>query len=169
MITETCTDDELRLFIDNFLRKHYYRQYHCDYNMYSGELFVIGNKAREKYNPDKAGAAKFNTYLTRCLFNIMTLINKNEREWYEHHKSMALESFASPDLAPNLISQYRELVERISESELTSRTKEIVTSYLTKPYKSFTELGKDFGISKQRVSVLIESARQYLSRRGVEI
>ncbi len=169
MLTEKCSDEELRLFIDCFLRKFYYRQYNCDYNMFAGELFAIGDNARKKFDPNKIGSAKFNTYLTRCLINMMTLLNKREKEWYTHHIVMSLSNFAAEELPPSLISQYRELVERVNESELTPRTKEIVGAYLLRPYKSLTDLGKDFGISKQRVSTLIESARQYLSRRSVEI
>lgn len=161
-----CSDKELDSFIDAFLLHFYTRQYYLDYNTYHGELFTIAHQAKKLYNPE---LAQFNTYLTRCFLNRTGYLNKKNKEWYEKHLVMPLNMFQAPDLPAALVAQYRELIDTIKESELTERTKEVVIAYVTKPYKTLQDLGNDFGISKQRVSVLIESASQYLKRRGIEI
>ena len=168
MLSKDAEQPELENFVLRFLYRFYPIQAKRDYDIYFGELISTCYDAKTHYIPEKS-TAKFNTYLTKSLFNKMTAVNKQEKDWYSHHVSMDLSSFKANDLPSVKIAEHREMVEIIQQSEFPEKTKEILISFVTKPYQTYEELGKEFGVSKQRIGIIIMTARQTLARRGIEI
>lgn len=161
-----CSEDELSVFIDKYLYKKYPKLIKQDANFYRGELLYIAYLAKAGWRED---GAQFNTYLTTCFRNHMIKIRKKEKEWYDKHVVVSsLENYPSPTYNAALISQYNELIESIKETNLSPKNKEIVVHYL-RSGKNLPEVGRHFGITKQRVSQIIESVRQYLLKRRIEL
>ena len=154
-------------FINRFLECLYPRQFNKDYDHYYGELFNKCVYACNRYDPNKG--MTLNSYLFMCCKHKISYVNKKERDWYSKHSTNFNLSHVSKSQSPLSLAEYNELEEQINRSELSARTKEVVTLYLTRPYATYKELGEYLGTSKQNVEQIVRSAKQYFSRRNIQI
>ncbi len=168
MITHEFTHEELVNFTDAFLKHWSPQKFKTDYDLYHGEL--VGNAYHAQKEYDVKRGVKFNTFLTSCYINKLRNIHREEKQFYKRHVLMSdFSSFPAHSNPADLISQYREIVEAIENSDLTERTKEVTILFVTKPFANLAELGRYLGISRERVRQLLDASRQYLERRNIEL
>lgn len=167
-MTQDFSVEELSNFIIRFLFKFYPRQALFDYDMYFGELVKVAYDAKRLYKEDSP--AKFSTYLGKSFFNKMGQIGKREKEWYKYHvTTICLNNIKSNDMAAGLTAQHNEILEIVRNSDIPEKSKEIMISFLTKPHLTMKSLGEEFGVTKQRVNMVVNSTIQYFERQGIDI
>ena len=126
---------------------------------------------------DEAKKVKFSTLAMKCMYNTFL------KDLRKRSKQVDTISFDSPvsadsdityaDLFPDKDNSYtdienREMIESCVR-ELTGREKSIVIAYLSNPDQKQAQLAKKYGISRQRISIIInkfkDTCRSYLQDR----
>lgn len=126
---------------------------------------------------DEAKKAKFSTLAMKCMYNTFL---KDSIKRSKQVETISFDSLVSEDsdmtyadLLPDEDNPYsylenREMIESCLR-ELTGREQEIVTAYLSDPNQRQVHLSKKFGISRQRISIIInkfkDKCRNYMQNR----
>lgn len=164
------TSEAEKLVTDN-LKLAYYtaNKYYLKYNVEFDDAVSISYigliKAAEYF--DASRKVKFSTYAVKC---ILTEFRKELRKQSRRVDTVSLNTLISDnsdltfaDLFPDednhyLNIEYDEILQNCL-SKLTDREKEIVIDYLHNSGLKQVDLAEKFGISRQRVSVIINKFR----------
>lgn len=126
---------------------------------------------------DEAKKVKFSTLAMKCMYNTFV---QDLRKRSKQVDTISFDSLVSADsdityadLFPDKDDSYsyienREMIESCLR-ELTGREQEVVIAYLANPDQRQVDLSKKFGISRQRISIIINKfkdiCRNYLQNR----
>ncbi len=126
---------------------------------------------------DKTKKVKFSTLAMKCMYN--TFLQDLRKRSKEVH-TISFDSLVSADsdityadLFPDKDDSYsyienREMVESCLR-ELTGREQEVVIAYLSNPNQKQVQLSKTFGVSRQRISIIVnkfkDRCRNYVQNR----
>lgn len=164
------TSEAEKLVTDN-LKLAYYtaNKYYLKYNVEFDDAVSISYigliKAAEHF--DASRKVKFSTYAIKC---ILTEFRKELRKQSRRVDTISLNTLISDnsdltfaDLFPDednhyLNIEYDEILQKCL-SKLTDREKEIVIDYLHNSGLKQVDLAEKFGISRQRVSIIINKFR----------
>ncbi len=157
----------IKAFVVRFLEEFAHSVGVRDWDQYYGELINVCLQAEARFDPAKG--MTLNSYFFLCCRDKTNKINKIEAGWYSRHVTNINLNLFSKSKSPFSIAEHNETIEAVRNSELSPRFKEVIEVYLTKPHLDFGSLAEEIGISKQRISQIINSAKQYFQRRQVEI
>ena len=164
------TSEAENLVVDN-LKLAYYtaNKYYLKYNVEFDDAVSISYigliKAAEYF--DASRKVKFSTYAIKC---ILTEFRKELRKQSKRVDTVSLDTLISEDsdlsfadLFPDednhyLNIEHDEILQKCL-SKLTDREEEIVVEYLHNPNLKQVDLAQKFGISRQRVSIIINKFR----------
>lgn len=126
---------------------------------------------------DETKKVKFSTLAMKCMYNTFLQDLRKRSKQVDTISFDCLVSADSDityaDLFPDKNDSYsyienREMIENCLR-ELTGREQEVVLAYLTDPNQRQVQLSKTFGISRQRISIIINKfrdiCRKYLQNR----
>lgn len=155
------------MFADKFLKYNCYHKYKTDYDKYFGEMLGIVLYGLSKYDPTRGASLK--TYLGHVCRHRLERISKIDSKFYNKHRlSGDMGEYINLGYSPDFLAQQDELVERIQDSSLPKRTKEIVLFCVSNPDKSQADVAKHLNVSRQAVNQHCLSARQYLKRYNID-
>lgn len=174
------TPEQEKLVIENmklayFAANQYYLKFGLEQEEAVSLAFMGLVKAATIF--DEAKKAKFSTLAMKCMYNTFLQDLRNRSKQVE---TISFDSLVSEDsdttyadLIPDEDNPYsylenREMIESCLR-ELTVREQEIVTAYLADPNQRQVHLSKKFGISRQRISIIInkfkDKCRNYMQNR----
>lgn len=174
------TPEQEKLVIENmklayFAANRYYLKFGLEQEEAVSLAFVGLVKAATIF--DEAKKAKFSTLAMKCMYNtfLKDLIKRSKQVDTISFDSLVSEDSDTTyaDLFPDEDNPYSYLenMEMIESClrELTGREQEIVTAYLADPNQRQVHLSKKFGISRQRISIIInkfrDTCRNYMQDR----
>ncbi len=139
----------------------------CDYDTVVGELMTSMMRAETAFDTT---LSQRNTYMSVVCKNSLLNFLRRERRFYSKHIICSdMNLFPSRENSPAVRLQKQELKEKVANSALPKRTKEIVALYIENPQAWNSELSRQVGVSRQAISHHINSARQYLSRQNIQL
>ena len=174
------TPEQEKLVIENiklayFAANQYYLKFGLEQEEAVSLAFMGLVKAANIF--DEAKKAKFSTLAMKCMYNtfLKDLIKRSKQVDTISFDSLVSEDSDTTyaDLIPDEDNSYsylenREMIESCLR-ELTVREQEIVTAYLADPNQRQVHLSKKFGISRQRISIIInkfkDKCRNYMQDR----
>lgn len=174
------TPEQEKLVIENiklayFAANQYYLKFGLEQEEAVSLAFMGLVKAATIF--DEAKKAKFSTLAMKCMYNtfLKDLIKRSKQVDTISFDSLVSEDSDTTyaDLIPDEDNPYsylenREMIESCLR-ELTVREQEIVTAYLADPNQRQVHLSKKFGISRQRISIIInkfkDKCRNYMQNR----
>lgn len=174
------TQEQEKLVIENiklayFAANQYYLKFGLEQEEAVSLAFVGLVKAANIF--DEAKKAKFSSLAMKCMYNtfLKDLIKRSKQVDTISFDSLVSEDsdMTYADLLPDEDNPYsylenREMIESCLR-ELTGREQEIVTAYLADPNQRQVHLSKKFGISRQRISIIInkfkDKCRNYMQNR----
>ncbi len=157
----------IEAFVVRFLEEFIHAIGIRDWDHYYGELFNTCLQAEARFDPAKG--MTLNSYFFLCCKDRANKINKREVTWYTRHVTHVNLNLFSKSKSPFSIAEHNETIEAVRNSELSPRIKEVIEVYLTEPHLDFGSIAERMNVSKQRISQIINSAKQFFSRRNVEI
>ena len=164
------TSEAEKLVVDNlkiayYTANKYYLKYNVEFDDAVSISYIGLIKAAEHF--DASRKVKFSTYAIKC---ILTEFRKELRKQSRRVDTISLNTLISDnsdltfaDLFPDednhyLNIEYDEILQNCL-SKLTDREKEIVIDYLHNSGLKQVDLAEKFGISRQRVSIIINKFR----------
>ena len=174
------TPDQEKLVIENiklayFAANRYYLKFGLEQEEAISLAFVGLVKAATIF--DETKKVKFSTLAMKCMYNTFL---QDLRKRSKQVNTVSFDSLISEyseityaDLFPDKNDSYsyienREMIESCLR-ELTGREQEVVLAYLANPNQKQAHLSKKFGISRQRISIIINKfkdiCRNYLQNR----
>ena len=174
------TPEQEKLVIENmklayFAANKYYLKFGLEQEEAISLAFLGLVKAATIF--DETKKVKFSTIAMKCMYNTFL---QDLRKRSKEVDTVSLDSLISEDsqmtyadLFPDKDDSYsyienREMIESCLR-ELTGREQEVVTAYLANPNQRQVHLSKKFGISRQRISIIINKfkdiCRNYLQDR----
>lgn len=160
------TPEQEKLVIENmklayFAANKYYLKFGLEQEEATSLAFLGLVKAATIF--DETKKVKFSTLAMKCMYNTFL---QDLRKRSKEVDTVSLDSLISEDsqmtyadLFPDKDDPYsyienREMIERCLR-ELTGREQEVVIAYLANPSQRQIHLSKKFGISRQRISIII--------------
>lgn len=174
------TPEQEKLVIENmklayFAANKYYLKFGLEQEEAISLAFLGLVKAASIFDENKK--VKFSTLAMKCMYNTFL---QDLRKRSKEVDTVSFDSLVSEDsgityadLFPDKDDSYsyienREMIESCLR-ELTGREQEVVLAYLTDPNQRQVQLSKTFGISRQRISIIINKfkdiCRKYLQNR----
>lgn len=174
------TPEQEKLVIENMKLAHfaankYYLKFGFEQEEAISLAFLGLVKAASIF--DETKKVKFSTLAMRCMYNTFL---QDLRKRSKQVDTVSFDSLVSEDseityadLFPDKNDSYagienREMIESCLR-ELTGREQEVVLAYLADPTQRQVQLSKTFGISRQRISIIINKfkdiCRNYLQNR----
>lgn len=160
---EKVVTDNLKLAY--YTANKYYLKYNVEFDDAVSISYIGLIKAAEHF--DASRNTKFSTYAVKC---ILTEFRKELRKQSKRVDTVSLDTLISEDsdlsfadLFPDknnyyLNIEHDEILQKCL-SKLTGREKEIIVEYLRNPNLKQVDLAQKFGISRQRVSIIINKFR----------
>ena len=174
------TPEQEKLVIENiklayFAANRYYLKFGLEQEEAISLAFVGLVKAATIF--DETKKVKFSTLAMKCMYNTFLQDLRKRSKQVDTISFDCLVSADSDityaDLFPDKDDPYsyienREMIESCLR-ELTGREQEVVITYLANPNQRQVQLSKTFGISRQRISIIINKfkdiCRKYLQNR----
>lgn len=174
------TPEQEKLVIENmklayFAANRYYLKFGLEQEEAISLAFLGLVKAATIF--DETKKVKFSTLAMKCMYNTFLQDLRKRSKQVDTISFDCLVSADSDityaDLFPDKDDPYsyienREMIESCLR-ELTGREQEVVTAYLANPSQRQVHLSKKFGISRQRISIIInkfrDNCRSYLQDR----
>lgn len=164
---------ECDMFVTNFMnkmRKKNAKLINGDYDQIYGSLFTQLMLALPKFREDNPKKAKLSSFLYGVCLNELNRYRKKERSYYNHNFTRNdLHLFRSKDNTPLYNTLKEELISQINKSNLPTKTREIILLYIEDPYSSGADLAARCGVTRQAINNHIQSARQYLKNKRIEM
>lgn len=174
------TPEQEKLVIENmklayFAANKYYLKFGLEQEEAVSLAFLGLVKAATIF--DETKKVKFSTLAMKCIYNTFL---QDLRKRNKEVNTVSFDSLVSvdsdityADLFPDKDDPYsyienREMIESCLR-ELTGREQEVVIAYLANPNQRQIHLSKKFGVSRQRISIIInkfkDTCRNYLQNR----
>lgn len=164
------TSEAEKLVMDNlkiayYTANKYYLKYNVEFDDAVSISYIGLIKAAEHF--DASRNVKFSTYAIKC---ILTEFRKELRKQSKRVDTVSLNTLISDnsdlsfadlfpdDNNPYLDIEYNEILQKCL-SKLTDREKEIILEYLHNSDLKQVDLAQKFGISRQRISIIINKFR----------
>lgn len=137
-----------------------------DYDASVGELISAMHRAEPNF--DETRGVKKSTYFWKVCLRRFLRYRHTESQFYDRHSlHSSFLNLPSKETNPLLYLQYEELKEKVRQSALSARSKEIVLIYIDDPFASFADIGRQLGVTRQAVENHIRSSKQYLKRYNI--